>query len=148
MVITTTETGCRYKLITPKIANILSDGSKENISSIISSTNTTSNNTERPIINDDQLILPMKALEDTTETTEHRQSKIDHTVLMGQFNFASDVKDVVFWHNTWRTLFNRIVVRGPFSDDQITELRSDEYRIYAHIREVMMKVTSHQWKIL
>jgi hypothetical protein len=93
---------------------------------------TTSNNTKRPIIDDDQLIFPMKALEDTKETTELRQSKIDHTVLMGQFNYASDVKDVVFWHNTWKTLFNRIVVRGPFSDDQMTELRSNEYRIDGH----------------
>ena len=58
-----------------------------------------------------------------TKIRKYRQRIIDDTVLMGQFNYASDVRDVLFWHQAWKTQFNRIVVRGPFSDDQIAEMR-------------------------
>uniref|UniRef100_A0A7S4EPV0 Uncharacterized protein n=2 Tax=Pseudo-nitzschia australis TaxID=44445 RepID=A0A7S4EPV0_9STRA len=47
----------------------------------------------------------------------------DDTVLMGQFNFANDIRDVLFWYQEWKTMFHRIVVRGPFSEGQLTELR-------------------------
>lgn len=59
-----------------------------------------------------------------TTTASSHLPRIDHTVLMGQFNFNTSVNDVVFWHDKWYQLcFNRIVVRGPWSELQIEELR-------------------------
>lgn len=50
--------------------------------------------------------------------------RLDHTVLMGQFNHATlPTKDILFWHQKWRQWFNRIVVRGPFQSTQILELQ-------------------------
>jgi hypothetical protein len=49
--------------------------------------------------------------------------RVDHTVLMGQFNYALDTEGILFWHQKWRQWFNRIVLRGPFDDTQIHELQ-------------------------
>jgi hypothetical protein len=56
--------------------------------------------------------------------------RLDHTVLMGQFNFAIETPNVLFWHQKWRQWFNRIVVRGPFNRDQIKELQRHGIRAY------------------
>jgi len=84
----------------------------------------------------------------TKTTTKFRlQRRINDTVLMGQFNFnttattadtntttntatatttttSTEVEDVVFWYNTWHECcFDNIVVRGPFSNQQLHLLR-------------------------
>lgn len=56
--------------------------------------------------------------------------RLDHTVLMGQFNFAVHTDRVLFWHQKWRQWFNRLVVRGPFDSAQISELQLHGIQAY------------------
>jgi hypothetical protein len=49
---------------------------------------------------------------------------INHTVVMGQFNFEESIESVVFWHAHWRKHFQHVVVAGPFSNDTVDKLES------------------------
>jgi len=49
--------------------------------------------------------------------------RLDHTVLLGQFNYGATKETVLFWHQKWRQWFNRIVVAGPFKDTDVLELQ-------------------------
>ena len=52
-------------------------------------------------------------------------------VLMGQFNYPNSFSDVLFWNQKYRKWFDRIVVRGPFSDVQLEKLHA--HGIDAHV---------------
>ena len=42
--------------------------------------------------------------------------------VMGQFNYASDPAQVVFWAQKWRYYFDHVAVAGPFSEEQLQAL--------------------------
>ena len=54
----------------------------------------------------------------------------DNIVLMGQFNFPASVTSVTFWTQKWRALFKRVVVRGPFSNEQLRKLNNNGIKAY------------------
>lgn len=51
------------------------------------------------------------------------RKRFDNVVMMGQFNYASKVPDVIFWAQKWRRRFQHVVVWGPFDKDALQQLR-------------------------
>jgi hypothetical protein len=61
---------------------------------------------------------------------KQRQRRHHNVVVMGQFNYAEPVDNVVFWTQKWRTLFSNIVVRGPFDAETMKELQARGVNVY------------------
>ena len=61
---------------------------------------------------------------------KQRQKRYHNVVVMGQFNFAEPVDNVVFWTQKWRQVFPNIVVRGPFDANGMTELQARGVNVY------------------
>lgn len=59
-----------------------------------------------------------------------RKTKITHTVLMGQFNYAQPTDEVVFWYNQWSKWFEHIVVFGPFGDKHLKDIQDLQINVY------------------
>ena len=67
-----------------------------------------------------------------------RLRKIHNVVLMGQFNYAQEASDVVFWNQKWKRWFNNIVVVGPFVNSTIRKLKLHGIEAHASLDDAGM----------
>jgi hypothetical protein len=59
-----------------------------------------------------------------------KHQRLDHTVLMGQFNYNQNTSLILFWHQKWRQWFNKIVARVPMDETQKQELERHGIKAY------------------
>lgn len=52
-----------------------------------------------------------------------RRSQLPRLVVMGQFNYAMDPSNVVWWVQKWRQVVNKVVVRGPWNQKQLSTMK-------------------------
>ena len=55
-------------------------------------------------------------------TVPHR--RIDNVAFQGQFNFPNDIVSVLIWTQKWRSVFENIVLYGPWNDVQLAEMKA------------------------
>jgi hypothetical protein len=56
--------------------------------------------------------------------SSNKQTLINHTVVMGQFNYDETIESVVFWHTHWKQYFQHVVVTGPLSEHTVHQLQN------------------------
>ena len=69
-------------------------------------------------------------LEINYEFPSQKRQRLDHTVLMGQFNYPQSTPLILSWHQKWRHFFNKIVVMVPMKDAQKFELQRHGIQAY------------------
>jgi len=52
-----------------------------------------------------------------------RKTRLPGLVVMGQFNYATAGSSVVWWVQKWRQLVDKVVVRGPWTPTQLSDMR-------------------------
>lgn len=75
---------------------------------------------------------PPRPSQSKTNTQQpHQQSesttRITDIVLMGQFNYAQNISDVIYWYQKWSQWFQHVLVFGPFSPSDIELLSSQHH---------------------
>jgi hypothetical protein len=92
-------------------------------------------------------------LESGYEFPKPVRERHNNVVMMGQFNYPKDPDDVVFWYQKWREVFQYVIVRGAFEEDQLLELRSrgvDAYKgsadrgFYSPIKNLVLTLQQYQ----
>jgi hypothetical protein len=76
-----------------------------------------------------QYEFPTTTSSTTTTGTSTATRRHSNVALMGQFNYADSVDtvdNVVFWTQKWRQLFDTVLVKGPFSNTQLDQLRAHD----------------------